>query len=49
MNGDSRSFDCCLQLFGAALGVGNEAGAHWNVLAEGICLWEVRASVPLLM
>jgi len=29
-------------LFGAALGVGNEAGAHWEVLAEGICIWEVR-------
>ena len=32
----------CPQLFGAALGIGNEAGAHWNVLTEGICIWEVR-------
>ncbi len=29
------------QAFGAVLGVANEAGAHWDVLAEGICLWEV--------
>ena len=29
-----------MQLFGIALGVSNEAGAHWNVLAEGICIWE---------
>jgi hypothetical protein len=31
-----------VQAFGAVLGVANEAGAKWRVLAEGICLWEVR-------
>ena len=30
-----------VQAFGAVLGVANEAGAKWRVLAEGICLWEV--------
>ena len=30
-----------MQAFGAVLGVANEAGAKWRVLAEGICLWEV--------
>lgn len=34
------------QLFGVVLGVTNEAGAHWNVLAEGICLWEVCGYKP---
>lgn len=34
------------QVFGVVLGVANEAGAHWRVLAEGICLWEVSHAYP---
>lgn len=36
------------QAYGVVLGVANEAGTHWDKLAQGICLWEVRTSVIVL-
>lgn len=34
------------QAWGVILGIANEAGAKWDKLAQGICLWE--ASAPQL-
>lgn len=33
-------YTALLLVFGAVIGIINEAGAHWNILAQGICLWE---------
>lgn len=42
------SFDGLMQAWGVILGIANEAGAHWDKLAQGICLWEARALISTL-